>query len=252
MKINVVVKTKCKNEGVEELPDALQEPPAYLKVPGGWNRIQIEVEDLEATVEKLQAAGAQFRNEIVWEGTSVSGTGEYAPDSETEQEGQDLALENLVGRLGHRGEAYVGTAELDVGDARPDRGELEDDPVGAGAGFASSACGGGSHSGVYTAERRCTRSPVCSITLRSCSLLASRSALRNAFAIFTSVCRSGLATRPANVSSSRRWSCDRRVRRERSASIACSTRTQVRMSWSDRQVGSEIEGSGCMRYYGPN
>ena len=33
--------------------------------PGGWNRIQIEVEDLAATVEKLKSAGARFRNEIV-------------------------------------------------------------------------------------------------------------------------------------------------------------------------------------------
>lgn len=33
--------------------------------PGGWNRIQIEVEDLEATVQKLKSAGARFRNEIV-------------------------------------------------------------------------------------------------------------------------------------------------------------------------------------------
>ena len=33
--------------------------------PGGWNRIQIEVDDLEATVEKLKRAGARFRNEIV-------------------------------------------------------------------------------------------------------------------------------------------------------------------------------------------
>jgi catechol 2,3-dioxygenase-like lactoylglutathione lyase family enzyme len=33
--------------------------------PGGWNRVQIEVENLEATVEKLKGAGARFRNEIV-------------------------------------------------------------------------------------------------------------------------------------------------------------------------------------------
>jgi catechol 2,3-dioxygenase-like lactoylglutathione lyase family enzyme len=33
--------------------------------PGGWNRIQIEVEDLAATVEKLRNAGCNFRNEIV-------------------------------------------------------------------------------------------------------------------------------------------------------------------------------------------
>jgi catechol 2,3-dioxygenase-like lactoylglutathione lyase family enzyme len=33
--------------------------------PGGWNRFQIEVEDLPARVEALRAAGARFRNEIV-------------------------------------------------------------------------------------------------------------------------------------------------------------------------------------------
>ncbi len=33
--------------------------------PGGWNRIQIEVEDIEATVKKLKNSGARFRNEIV-------------------------------------------------------------------------------------------------------------------------------------------------------------------------------------------
>ena len=40
-------------------------PDGRMPEPGGWNRIQIEVEDLEATVEKLRAAGATFRNEIV-------------------------------------------------------------------------------------------------------------------------------------------------------------------------------------------
>ena len=33
--------------------------------PGGWNRIQVEVEDLETTVGRLKDAGARFRNEIV-------------------------------------------------------------------------------------------------------------------------------------------------------------------------------------------
>jgi catechol 2,3-dioxygenase-like lactoylglutathione lyase family enzyme len=33
--------------------------------PGGWNRIRIEVEDLEETVARLQEAGCTFRNEIV-------------------------------------------------------------------------------------------------------------------------------------------------------------------------------------------
>jgi predicted enzyme related to lactoylglutathione lyase len=33
--------------------------------PGGWNRIQIEVDDLAATVDRLRKAGGKFRNEIV-------------------------------------------------------------------------------------------------------------------------------------------------------------------------------------------
>ena len=33
--------------------------------PGGWNRIQIEVEDIERDVEGLRSSGARFRNEIV-------------------------------------------------------------------------------------------------------------------------------------------------------------------------------------------
>ena len=40
-------------------------PAGQHPAPGGWNRIQIGVEDLEATVEKLKGAGARFRNEIV-------------------------------------------------------------------------------------------------------------------------------------------------------------------------------------------
>jgi catechol 2,3-dioxygenase-like lactoylglutathione lyase family enzyme len=33
--------------------------------PGGWNRIQLEFEDLQATVDRLKGAGAKFRNEII-------------------------------------------------------------------------------------------------------------------------------------------------------------------------------------------
>jgi catechol 2,3-dioxygenase-like lactoylglutathione lyase family enzyme len=40
-------------------------PDGQLPAPGGWNRIQIEVEDLAATVEKLKGMGGRFRNEIV-------------------------------------------------------------------------------------------------------------------------------------------------------------------------------------------
>src|SRR2546428_3646462 len=33
--------------------------------PGGWNRIEFVVEDIEAEVERLRAAGLKFRNDIV-------------------------------------------------------------------------------------------------------------------------------------------------------------------------------------------
>ena len=33
--------------------------------PGGWNRFQLEVADLAAEVERLRAAGAAFRSEIL-------------------------------------------------------------------------------------------------------------------------------------------------------------------------------------------
>ncbi|MFN8026189.1 MAG: VOC family protein [Acidimicrobiia bacterium] len=33
--------------------------------PGGWNRIHLIVDDLDAEVARLEAAGVQFRNEIV-------------------------------------------------------------------------------------------------------------------------------------------------------------------------------------------
>ena len=40
-------------------------PDGTLPEPGGWNRIMLEVEDLEQLVEGLRAAGAHFRNDIV-------------------------------------------------------------------------------------------------------------------------------------------------------------------------------------------
>jgi predicted enzyme related to lactoylglutathione lyase len=40
-------------------------PDGQRPAPGGWNRIQLEVEDLESIVEKLKSAGGRFRNEIV-------------------------------------------------------------------------------------------------------------------------------------------------------------------------------------------
>src|SRR5512144_2336839 len=40
-------------------------PDGRAPAPGGWNRIQLEVEDLAATVARLQEAGVPFRNTIV-------------------------------------------------------------------------------------------------------------------------------------------------------------------------------------------
>ena len=40
-------------------------PDGRTPEPGGWNRIHFVVEDIEAEAERLRAAGATFRNEIV-------------------------------------------------------------------------------------------------------------------------------------------------------------------------------------------
>ena len=40
-------------------------PDGRKPAPGGWNRIQIEVEDLAAKVATLREAGVHFRNDIV-------------------------------------------------------------------------------------------------------------------------------------------------------------------------------------------
>lgn len=45
-------------------------PDGRLPEPGGWNRFQLEVDDLELTVARLRGHGARFRNELV---TGVGG-----------------------------------------------------------------------------------------------------------------------------------------------------------------------------------
>lgn len=47
------------SSGRRAMPDG-REP-----VPGGWNRIQINVDDLEAEAKRLREAGLKFRNEII-------------------------------------------------------------------------------------------------------------------------------------------------------------------------------------------
>jgi len=45
--------------GGQPMPDGAQQEP------GGWNRFAIEVDDLDAMVERLRKQGAHFRNDIV-------------------------------------------------------------------------------------------------------------------------------------------------------------------------------------------
>jgi Lactoylglutathione lyase and related lyases len=40
-------------------------PNGSLPEPGGWNRFQLEVPDLEAKVDELREQGAKFRSEII-------------------------------------------------------------------------------------------------------------------------------------------------------------------------------------------
>ncbi|MFL5826354.1 MAG: VOC family protein [Thermoleophilaceae bacterium] len=40
-------------------------PDGAKPEPGGWNRIELVVDDIEAEVDRLRAAGLSFRNEIV-------------------------------------------------------------------------------------------------------------------------------------------------------------------------------------------
>ena len=40
-------------------------PDGTKPEPGGWNRFAIEVDDLEALVERLRSSGAHFRSDII-------------------------------------------------------------------------------------------------------------------------------------------------------------------------------------------
>ena len=47
------------SSGRRAMPDGSQ------PVPGGWNRIQLQVDDLASEVDRLREAGLRFRNEII-------------------------------------------------------------------------------------------------------------------------------------------------------------------------------------------
>jgi catechol 2,3-dioxygenase-like lactoylglutathione lyase family enzyme len=40
-------------------------PDGRQPEPGGWNRLVLEVDDIDANVAALEAAGATFRNEVI-------------------------------------------------------------------------------------------------------------------------------------------------------------------------------------------
>ena len=40
-------------------------PDGTIPAPGGWNRFQVQVKNIESAVEDLKKQGATFRNEIV-------------------------------------------------------------------------------------------------------------------------------------------------------------------------------------------
>ena len=40
-------------------------PDGTMPAPGGWNRFQLEVDDIEGAVARLREEGARFRNDIV-------------------------------------------------------------------------------------------------------------------------------------------------------------------------------------------
>jgi predicted enzyme related to lactoylglutathione lyase len=40
-------------------------PDGTLPQPGGWNRFQLEVDDIEEIVARLREHGARFRNDVI-------------------------------------------------------------------------------------------------------------------------------------------------------------------------------------------
>ncbi|WP_454062377.1 VOC family protein [Candidatus Nitrospira salsa] len=57
--LHLILNTVDAGGGGQEMPDG--ETPK----PGGWNRIQLTVDDLGAEVKRLREEGAKFRNNIV-------------------------------------------------------------------------------------------------------------------------------------------------------------------------------------------
>ena len=77
-------------------------PDGTVPTPGGWNRFQLELEDLETTVGRLREAGARFRNDI------VAGVG-----------GKQILVEDPAGNPVELFEPTIAEARLSGGGARP-------------------------------------------------------------------------------------------------------------------------------------
>ena len=55
----ILVRASEKSGGGQTMADGT------AQTPGGWNRISIDVDDLDSTIEKLRKAGCTFRNQVV-------------------------------------------------------------------------------------------------------------------------------------------------------------------------------------------
>jgi catechol 2,3-dioxygenase-like lactoylglutathione lyase family enzyme len=77
-------------------------PDGTMPAPGGWNRFQLEVDDLDATVAQLRDRGAHFRNEI------VTGVG-----------GKQILVEDPAGNPVELFEPTIAEARLSAAPARP-------------------------------------------------------------------------------------------------------------------------------------
>ena len=55
----ILVRPSERSGGSQSMPDGTKQSP------GGWNRISVDVDDLDSTVEKLKKAGCTFRNQVV-------------------------------------------------------------------------------------------------------------------------------------------------------------------------------------------
>jgi catechol 2,3-dioxygenase-like lactoylglutathione lyase family enzyme len=55
----ILVRASGKSGGGQTIKDGT------VQTPGGWNRISIDIEDLDSTIKRLQKAGCTFRNELI-------------------------------------------------------------------------------------------------------------------------------------------------------------------------------------------